>query len=162
MSACPGLASRLSVAALVLLLASGCASQPAQLDNPEIDPWEPFNRKVHGFNEGFDKAIARPVATAYDKVMPDAPQRAPEDRRTQARCGSSGDSLPSPVATTEPSGLAPTPPPGCGARGDVRSACSAAVWRRDDGGVRLVPPPLRGASARGDCLRSALGSLRDT
>jgi phospholipid-binding lipoprotein MlaA len=75
MSASRQLASRLSVTALVLFLANGCASQPAQLDNPEIDPWEPFNRKVHGFNEGFDKAIARPVATAYDKVMPDAPQR---------------------------------------------------------------------------------------
>lgn len=67
--------SRLLSLSLLLLLATGCASKQTQINNPEIDPWEPFNRKVHGFNEGFDKAIARPVATAYDKAMPDAPQR---------------------------------------------------------------------------------------
>jgi len=61
--------------ALMALLASGCASQSAHLSAPDIDPWEPFNRKVHSFNDGFDRAIFRPVATGYDKVMPDAPQR---------------------------------------------------------------------------------------
>lgn len=63
------------VVALLALLLGGCATSNATLSDPAKDPWEPFNRKVHGFNEGFDKAIARPVATAYDKVMPDAPQR---------------------------------------------------------------------------------------
>lgn len=58
-----------------MLFASGCASQQANLSNPDIDPWEPYNRKVHAFNAGFDKAILRPVATVYDKAMPDAPQR---------------------------------------------------------------------------------------
>jgi len=66
-------------AALLLVLAAGlstgCANNKAYLSNPDIDPWEPQNRKVHAFNEGFDRAIFRPVATAYDKVMPDDPQR---------------------------------------------------------------------------------------
>ncbi len=65
--------------ALLLLfatgLSAGCASNPANLSSPDSDPWEPYNRKVHAFNEGFDKAIFRPVARAYDTVMPDAPQR---------------------------------------------------------------------------------------
>jgi len=56
-------------------LAAGCANNPDKLSNPEVDPWEPQNRKVHSFNEGFDRAIFRPVATAYDKAMPDDPQR---------------------------------------------------------------------------------------
>lgn len=62
----------LSLAALLL---GGCASQPAQLTDPERDPWEAYNRKVHAFNEGFDRAIFQPVARGYDKIMPDGPQR---------------------------------------------------------------------------------------
>ncbi|MBM9913679.1 MULTISPECIES: MlaA family lipoprotein [Stenotrophomonas] len=34
------------------------------------DPWEPFNRKVHGFNNAVDRGIARPLATAYTHVVP--------------------------------------------------------------------------------------------
>ncbi|HET6565050.1 MAG TPA: VacJ family lipoprotein [Xanthomonadales bacterium] len=60
---------------LLLFLLGGCAAKNATLTDPEVDPWEPFNREVHAFNEGFDRAIFRPVATAYDKAMPDAPQR---------------------------------------------------------------------------------------
>lgn len=29
------------------------------------DPWEPFNRKVHKFNNAVDRGVARPLATAY-------------------------------------------------------------------------------------------------
>ncbi|MEQ1879717.1 MAG: VacJ family lipoprotein [Burkholderiales bacterium] len=50
-------------------LMSGCAAGP----NPK-DPYEKFNRKVHSFNEGFDKIVAKPVAKAYDKVLPDMVQ----------------------------------------------------------------------------------------
>ena len=72
-----GLIRRLRVllALVTLILTSGCAGQGTKPGNPEIDPWEAYNRKVHTFNEGFDRAIFRPIATAYDKVMPDAPQR---------------------------------------------------------------------------------------
>ena len=34
------------------------------------DPWEPFNRKVHTFNNAVDRGIARPLATAYTHVVP--------------------------------------------------------------------------------------------
>lgn len=34
------------------------------------DPWEPFNRRVHAFNNVVDRAVARPLATAYTKVVP--------------------------------------------------------------------------------------------
>ena len=59
----------------VALLLSACAGTQATMTDPERDPWEGFNRKVHGFNEGLDKVVLRPVARGYDKIMPDAPQR---------------------------------------------------------------------------------------
>jgi phospholipid-binding lipoprotein MlaA len=59
----------------LLLLLTACAGNQATLTDPERDPWESYNRKVHGFNMGFDKAIFRPVAKGYDVIMPDAPQR---------------------------------------------------------------------------------------
>lgn len=34
------------------------------------DPWEPYNRRVHRFNNAVDRSIARPLATAYVKVVP--------------------------------------------------------------------------------------------
>lgn len=62
---------------LPLLIAglAGCASQQATMTDPERDPWEAYNRKIHSFNMGLDKAIVRPVAKGYDAIMPDAPQR---------------------------------------------------------------------------------------
>jgi len=60
---------------LSCLALAGCASQQTTLTDPERDPWEGYNRKIHAFNKGFDKAIFRPVARGYDYVMPDAPQR---------------------------------------------------------------------------------------
>ncbi len=65
----------LVLVSLLSLMAAGCASQPAQLTDPQSDPWEPFNRKVYTFNEGLDQAILKPIAKGYDKIMPDAPQR---------------------------------------------------------------------------------------
>ncbi|MET4615010.1 phospholipid-binding lipoprotein MlaA [Stenotrophomonas sp. 2619] len=34
------------------------------------DPWEPLNRRVHSFNNVVDRAVARPLATAYTHVVP--------------------------------------------------------------------------------------------
>ncbi len=67
---------RIAVAVLLAtLLLGACASQPATMTDPERDPWESYNRKIHAFNMGFDQAIFRPVAKGYDVIMPDAPQR---------------------------------------------------------------------------------------
>ena len=47
---------------------SSCATVSAP---DERDPWESFNRSIYSFNDGFDRAIARPVASAYQAVLPD-------------------------------------------------------------------------------------------
>lgn len=53
--------------AALLLLLGGCATGPQA--NPR-DPLEPFNRGVYQFNEGLDRAVLKPVATAYQEVTP--------------------------------------------------------------------------------------------
>ena len=60
---------------LLVLLLSACATQPTTMTDPERDPWESYNRKIHAFNMGLDKAILRPVAKGYDYIMPEAPKR---------------------------------------------------------------------------------------
>lgn len=55
-----------------LLLLSGCASGPAA--NPR-DPLEPFNRGVFQFNDAVDTAVLKPVATAYQNVVPSLVRR---------------------------------------------------------------------------------------
>lgn len=57
---------RLALAALVAL-AAGCATNGG---DPR-DPIEGFNRAMYSFNEGFDQAIGKPVATVYRDVLPD-------------------------------------------------------------------------------------------
>jgi phospholipid-binding lipoprotein MlaA len=34
------------------------------------DPWEKYNRRVHRFNDAIDRRVAKPLATAYVKVVP--------------------------------------------------------------------------------------------
>lgn len=56
--------------ALGLVLAAalaGCATGP---DRDPRDPLEPWNRAVYKFNDKVDQAVARPVATAYRRVVP--------------------------------------------------------------------------------------------
>ncbi|MBH1958164.1 MlaA family lipoprotein [Polaromonas sp.] len=60
-------ASGWATAALALTLLQGCASGPQA--NP-ADPLEPFNRSMYNFNEGLDRAVLKPVATAYQNVTP--------------------------------------------------------------------------------------------
>jgi phospholipid-binding lipoprotein MlaA len=43
--------------------------QPEQVE--EYDPWEPFNVAIFNFNRKVDKYVLKPVATVYDKVLPD-------------------------------------------------------------------------------------------
>ena len=52
----------------------GCATAPPDSVTQTQDPWEKFNRGVYAFNDTVDKAIARPVAGAYNRAMP-APAR---------------------------------------------------------------------------------------
>ncbi len=54
--------------ALVAVALTGCASTRP---HTAADPFEPFNRGVYTFNDTLDKAIVKPVAQGYNKVMPD-------------------------------------------------------------------------------------------
>lgn len=60
-------AFRAAIVGFVLVLVQGCATGPNA--NP-ADPLEPFNRGVFSFNEGVDRAILKPVATAYRDITP--------------------------------------------------------------------------------------------
>jgi len=75
---------------LAALLISACAGTPRQaaVSGPEgadvvagqaasppperviNDPWEGWNRKVHRFNNAVDRAVVRPVARGYTRVVP--------------------------------------------------------------------------------------------
>ena len=56
---------------LILPLSAACAA----VEEREIDPWEPVNRKIFAFNETLDKYILKPTARGYRFVMPDAAER---------------------------------------------------------------------------------------
>lgn len=58
---------RLIPGALLLAALAGCATGP-QAD--PRDPLEPMNRAVTQFNDGVDRALLKPVATAYTNVTP--------------------------------------------------------------------------------------------
>jgi phospholipid-binding lipoprotein MlaA len=60
--------ARALFAAALLVLAAGCATTGGA--DPR-DPAEGFNRSMFAFNEAFDDAVAKPVATAYKSVAPD-------------------------------------------------------------------------------------------
>ncbi|HOB67477.1 VacJ family lipoprotein [Ottowia sp.] len=53
--------------AMLLAMTAGCASAPGA--DPR-DPWEPYNRSMFQFNDKVDKAVLKPVATAYRDVLP--------------------------------------------------------------------------------------------
>ena len=54
--------------ALLLTGAAGCATTNG---GDARDPLEGFNRAMYSFNDGFDQAIGKPVATAYRDVLPE-------------------------------------------------------------------------------------------
>ncbi|MGZ8992863.1 MAG: MlaA family lipoprotein [Burkholderiaceae bacterium] len=58
----------LSVAAMVL---SGCATVPADSGADARDPIESLNRQVFEFNDVVDRAVLKPVAQAYEYVLPE-------------------------------------------------------------------------------------------
>ena len=51
------------------LLLGGCATSGQQVD--PTDPLEGFNRGVYGFNNGLDRALIGPIASAYVAVTPE-------------------------------------------------------------------------------------------
>ncbi len=55
---------------LVALLLTGAAGCATTNGGDPRDPLEGFNRAMHSFNDGFDEAIGKPVATGYRNVLP--------------------------------------------------------------------------------------------
>ena len=60
------------------VLLAGCATAPPPEDKEAVaafketnDPYEPFNRAMFDFNLALDKAILRPVTSAYLEIVPD-------------------------------------------------------------------------------------------
>ncbi len=53
----------------------GPSSEAPDDEVPEYDPWEPFNQKMFTFNYKLDKWVLKPVAKAYNFVVPDEIQR---------------------------------------------------------------------------------------
>ena len=41
----------------------------------EYDPWQPFNEGTFSFNRHFDRFLLKPVATVWDKILPDFVQQ---------------------------------------------------------------------------------------
>ena len=59
--------ARILAVVLPLSGAAGCATTGS---DPR-DPMEGFNRAMDSFNDGFDTAIGKPLATAYRDILPD-------------------------------------------------------------------------------------------
>ncbi len=56
-------------------MAETATSQEEAAEAPTPDPLEPFNQKMFWFNLRLDEYVLRPVATVYDRVLPNAAQR---------------------------------------------------------------------------------------
>jgi phospholipid-binding lipoprotein MlaA len=57
-----------------LLLAQRDTTPPSEAIEEEYDPWEPFNERMFEFNRRLDRYVLKPVAKAYNVVVPDRVQ----------------------------------------------------------------------------------------
>ncbi len=57
-----------TIAAIALLV--GCAST-SELSDDDADPLESYNRAMFAFNDAVDKAVFKPVAKVYRRVLPE-------------------------------------------------------------------------------------------
>ncbi len=51
-----------------LVILSGCASTEG---GSKRDPWEGMNRSIYGFNDALDRAVVRPAAEGYIRIVPE-------------------------------------------------------------------------------------------
>lgn len=64
-----------STATLVVALLCADVVLANDIQRDPRDPFEPLNRSIYRFNEGLDRALLKPVATAYRNTMPVPIQR---------------------------------------------------------------------------------------
>jgi len=62
--------ARVALAVIVLSSLGACVTLPPYSPRSRQDPMESWNRGVYKFNDALDRAVAKPVATAYVKVVP--------------------------------------------------------------------------------------------
>jgi phospholipid-binding lipoprotein MlaA len=55
----------------IILLFLNLTISSCSYNQNDIDPYETTNRKIYEFNNTFDKYVTRPVAIAYDSIIPD-------------------------------------------------------------------------------------------
>ena len=60
---------------LLILLTLPMLTAQAEDDASNIDPWEPFNRKMYVFNDTLDRWVLKPTARGYKFIMPDFAQQ---------------------------------------------------------------------------------------
>jgi phospholipid-binding lipoprotein MlaA len=61
---------------LFAVAAQGCATLPSAAADPaELDRFERVNRGIYRFNRGVDRNVVRPIARAYDRVVPPRVER---------------------------------------------------------------------------------------
>ena len=63
-------------AAMLMAATASTAETAADADDihgeePVSDPWEGFNRRIHGFNNAADTFVLRPMAVGYRKIAPE-------------------------------------------------------------------------------------------
>jgi phospholipid-binding lipoprotein MlaA len=62
--------ARAALAAVFALSLSACVTLPPNSPRAPQDPWESWNRGVYKVNDKLDRAIAKPVARTYVRVVP--------------------------------------------------------------------------------------------
>ena len=61
---------------LLILVSSFCLSSGVLCaSEANVDSWESMNRKTHKFNDRIDRWVLKPIAKAYDRVLPDLAKR---------------------------------------------------------------------------------------
>src|SRR3984893_16288382 len=62
--------ARAALGIVCLLSVSACVTLPPNSPRSPQDPWESWNRGVYRVNDKLDRAIARPVARTYVRIVP--------------------------------------------------------------------------------------------
>ena len=62
--------ARLAAALLLAGVLGACASIPPGAGSNPVDPWEVYNRHMFDVNDRVDRALLKPIAQAYEAVLP--------------------------------------------------------------------------------------------
>lgn len=68
-----GRTAQLLMSLAILLNLSSCATSGRGED--ERDPWERYNRAMYNFNSKLDRAVLKPIAVGYSRVLPSPVRR---------------------------------------------------------------------------------------